>query len=237
MKGSWNRRRNRCDRYFRIVRINLEKCCHLIWGQFSSYFWFYFFIFETTQSFPLFVPFSLEALVVKRLKKKKKVMGGPEAFPWWLRVSQTCVWKIHCNYWQQERTVRPKGKCQVEETPFQMSCRPQASPITALMTSREHTPISRCPQPQDGDSCSWLVTLGIQGLTASWQRLVTHTERRVCGHDPLQSHGLTAGGSISGRRDCGSSGLTRREPREGWGLVCINTPDLVTLLNLRGMHY
>lgn len=45
-------------------------------------------------------------------------------------------------------------------------------------------------------------TRGIPGLTTSWQRPVTHSERCVCGNDPLQSQRLKAGGGNSGWRAC-----------------------------------
>lgn len=55
-KGSWNQRRGSwCDRYFRIFRMKLKKCCYLIWGSFQVISWF----FKIWAIFLFFVPVSL----------------------------------------------------------------------------------------------------------------------------------------------------------------------------------
>lgn len=81
----------------------------------------------------------------------------------------------------------------------------------------------------------------MQGLTTSWQRLVTHRERRVCGHDLLQSHGFKAGGGNSGWRSCARALKAPEGALQGAEVWLVLTPPslatLATLLNLRRVNY
>lgn len=113
-------------------------------------------------------------------------------------------------------------------TLFQMSWGAQWSLSPAPTASREYTPTSRCLQPQDGDSCNCL-HLASKVSPQVWQRPVTHTEGRVCGHDPLQSHGLMGGGD-SGWKDHVRALQSPGGPEVGFVLTPL---ALATLLNLR----
>lgn len=86
-----------------------------------------------------------------------------------------------------------------------------------------------------------MVTLGMQSLTTSWQRPVTHRERRVCGHDLLQSHGFEAGGGDSGRRSCARAQKAPGGALKGaevWlVLTLLALATLATLRNLSRVNY